>query len=158
MSPFDITAQPRASQLDFLLALFRPLLTMDEVSLLTDGLGRDHIAHLIDEGKFRAINIASSTESQRSLRIYRYSVEHQLLWPKRPLTMVPPETILSHSRAHFLKWEVANLLSCTTRHVENLGNGGALPGPSLSLGSLNRNPRYTREGVIEFLTSREVKS
>ena len=157
MQPFDISSQPRAAQFDFLLALFRPLLTVDEASLLTDGLDPSHIRNLIDEGKFRAINIASSTETARSLRIYRYSVEHLLICPKRPLALVPVETILSHSRPHFLKWEVANLLSCTTRHIENLQTAELLPGPSLSLGSMNRNPRYTREGVIEFLTTREVK-
>ena len=143
-------------QLDFLLALFRPLLEPQEAAWLMGECSDDRIRGLIDEGILRAVDIASrraDQPKQRCLRIYRYTVEHLLIAPKAPVALVPVEQILLHSRPLFLKSEVARTLACTERHVANLD----LPSPPVSQMSLTRLPRYTREGLIQFLTAREIR-
>lgn len=136
-------------QLDFLLALFRPLLTPAEVAFVLDDCSERHVLDLIDEGKLRAVNIASDVHTRRTLRIYRYSVEHAILAPDRPLTIVPPEHILPHQRPTILRREFASLLGCTEQHVSNLN----LDGPR-DRGSDTRHRIY-RHAAIDFLTSRE---
>lgn len=145
------------TQLDFLWAVFRPLLTTDEAAYLLGDTSDDLVIKLVDNGAVRAVNIAAEDDTRRCLRVYRYSLEHRLLYPGQPLTMLAPETIFPHNREKFRRDEVAVLLNCTARHVANLN----LPGPRISAeacqASIDRTPRHWRAGLIEFLQSREIK-
>jgi hypothetical protein len=139
----------RSTQLDFLLALFRPLLTKSEAAFLLDECSEDHVLNLIDEGQLRAVNIASNIETRREVRIYRYSVEHRIMAPTLPLHRVPPGTIIPHFRPTILRRELAEWLGCTEQHISNL----SLPGPR---DGHDTRHRIWRDSVVEFLTNREI--
>jgi hypothetical protein len=147
-----MTPNPTASeQLDFLLALFRPLLSVEEAAFILDDASPDHVRDLVEEGRLRAVDIASTEDrSRRCLRVYRYSAEHLVMRPRLKLTLVPVSTILPHERPTFLRRELSNLLGCTEQHVSNL----SLPGPRHAGDARHR---IYREAVIGFLTEREVK-
>jgi hypothetical protein len=140
----------RSTQLDFLLALFRPWLTKGEAAFLLDDCSEDHVLDLIDEGKLRAINIAADTETRREIRIYRYSLEHRVMAPRLPMHQVPAEAIIPHHRPTVLCRELAEWLACTERHIRNL----ALDGPR---DSHDTRHRIWRESAVQFLTSREIQ-
>jgi hypothetical protein len=139
------------AQLDFLLALFRPWLTTDEAAFLLDDCTDQHVRDLVDSGHLRAVNIASSADSRRELRIYRYTVEHRIIRPKAPLTIIGPGEILPTQRPTILRREAAKWLGCTEQHISNL----ALPGPRDR--DTDTRHRIHREAFVEFLTLREIK-
>lgn len=139
----------RSEQLDFLLALFRPLLTLGEAAFLLDDCSERHVLDLLDEGKLRGINIASSTETRREIRIYRYSVEHRVMVPLLPLTTIEPEKIFPHHRPTVLRREAALWLGCTEQHISNLD----LDGPR---DSADVRHRIHRAALVDFLTKREI--
>jgi len=139
----------RAEQTDFLLALFRPLLTLGETAFLLDECSERHVLNLLDEGKLRGVNIAKSTETRREIRIYRYSVEHRIMVPLLPLTSIEPERIFPHSRPTILRREAALWLACTEQHVSQL----ALAGPR---DSSDVRHRIYRDALVAFLTSRDI--
>jgi len=141
-------------QLDFLLAMFRPLLTTEEAAFLLDGCSHDHVHHLVDDGTLRAVDIRSPGALHRALRVYRYTVEHLLIRPRLPLARIGAETILQHSRPTWLLHEVASVLNCTTAHVRHL----ALDGPNIASASASRAmPRIHRAALVEFITTREIE-
>jgi hypothetical protein len=142
--------EAKADQLDFLLALFRPFLTKADAAFLLDDCAEEKILALIDEGKLRAINIATDTDTRRELRIYRYTVEHRLLSPTTAWGTISPELIIPHHRPTVLCRELADWLSCTERHVRNLN----LSGPR---DSHDTRHRIWRESAVEFLTARELQ-
>lgn len=137
----------RSEQLDFLLALFRPLLTLAEAAFLLDECSERHALDLLDEGKLRGVNIATSTDTRREIRIYRYSVEHRVMVPLLPLTPVSPEHIFPHHRPTVLRREAAQWLHCTEQHISNL----ALAGPRIDARHI-----IHRAALVEFLTRREI--
>jgi hypothetical protein len=143
-----------SEQLDFF--LLRVLLELPEAGVMLGDVTTDHVVGLVEAGKLRAVDIASrrsDSPKERCLRIYRYSVEHLLLWPKQPFTIIPVAQMMPHGRPQLLRRELAWLMSCTDRHVANLD----LPrSGNISLASFDRLPRYPREGVVKFLTDREA--
>lgn len=137
----------RATQLDFLLALFRPFLTKQEAAFLLDDCHEDYIVALLDLGKLRAINIASEADGpRRELRIYRYTVEHLILAPKLPLGTINADAFVPHHRPTLLLREAASILACTERHIRNLN----LDGPDAG------RVRIHRQAFTAFLTTREI--
>lgn len=140
----------RSTQLDFLLALFRPWVTKAEAAFILDDCSEDHVLDLIDEGKLRAINIARDLETRREVRIFRYSVEHRVLAPKLPLCSIPAESIIPHARPTILRRELADWLNCTEQHISNL----ALDGPR---DNHDTRHRIWREAAVKFLTGREIQ-
>lgn len=146
-APSDFT---RSTQLDFLLALFRPWVTKAEAAFLLDDCSEDHVLNLIDEGALRAINIAKSTDTRREVRIFRYSVEHRVLAPKLPLCAIAAESIIPHARPTILRRELADWLNCTEQHISNLN----LDGPR---DSHDTRHRIWRESAVQWLTSREIQ-
>lgn len=140
----------RSTQLDFLLALFRPLITTAEAAFLLDDSTPQHVLDLLDEGAVRAINIARDTDTRREVRIYRYSVEHRIMAPRLPLHAIPVDAIIPHHRPTILRRELADWLGCTEQHVSNL----ALQGPR---DAHDTRHRIHREAVVQFLTTREIQ-
>jgi hypothetical protein len=136
-------------QLDFLLALFAPYLRVEQAACLLDDCSPEHVTDLVEEGKLRAIDIASADATKRSLRIYRYSVEHLIIRPHSPLTAVPVSHVIPHERPTLLRRELARLIQCTEQHISNLN----LPGPR---GGHDTRHRIYRDAVVEFLTAREI--
>lgn len=139
----------RSTQLDFLLALFRPLLSTAEAAFLLDDATPQHVLDLLDEGKLRACNIAHGTDTRRVVRIYRYSIEHRIISPRLPLHAIPVDSIIPHHRPTILRRELADWLGCTEQHISNL----ALAGPR---DRHDTRHRIHREAIVEFLTAREI--
>lgn len=139
----------RSTQLDFLLALFRPWLTKGEAAFLLDDCSEDHVLDLIDEGKLRAVNIAKNEDTRREVRIYRYTVEHRLLAPRLPIHQVPASAIIPHSRPTILRRELAEWLGCTEQHISNLNLSGPRDGH-------DTRHRIFRDAAVNFLEAREI--
>lgn len=139
----------RSTQLDFLLALFRPWITTSEAAFLFDDCSEKHVLNLIDEGALRAVNIARAADTRREVRIYRYTVEHRIIAPKHPIHAIPAESIIPHHRPTILRRELSDWLGCTEQHVSNLN----LTGPR---DQHDTRHRIYREAVVEFLESREI--
>jgi hypothetical protein len=148
-------------QFDFMLSLMSPLVNLEHASLLLGGCSDQHVTNLIDEGRLRAVNIAVSLETRRNLCVWRHSLERFVraqagIWmPKEE--PVSPAQIFATVRDPVLKSEAAHLLDCSPRHIERLAEARLIMAGSLSLGSMNRCPRYSRSGLINFLLSREIK-
>lgn len=143
------TAQPE-QQLDFFLALFRPLITKAATAFFLDDCHEDHVLDLVAEGKLLAVNIALHTDTRREIRIYYYSAVHRALRPKLPLQRVPVDSIIPHHRPTILRRELAAWMSCTEQHVSNIN----LPGPRDGHDSRHRVHRWA---FVEWLTTREIK-
>lgn len=141
--------QERATQLDFLLGLFRPLLTTAEAAFILDECSDQHVRDLVDEGRLLAVNVAASTDTRPHLRIWRYSVEHRVMVPLLPITRVPVDQIIPHHRPTILRRELAAWIGCTEQHVSNLN----LPGPR---GAGDARHRIHRSAVVEWLTTRDL--
>ena len=139
----------RSTQLDFLLALFRPWITKSEAAFLLDDCSEDYILALVDSGTLRAVNIASAEDTRREVRIYRYTVERRIIAPAHPAGRVPVDAIIPHHRPTILCRELSDWLGCTERHVRNL----ALAGPR---DRHDTRHRIYREAVVEFIESREI--
>lgn len=139
----------RSTQLDFLLALFRPWITKAEAAFLLDDASEDHVLDLVDEGVLRAVNIARAADTRREVRIYRYTVEHRILLPRTASHAVPVDAIIPHHRPTILRRELSDWLGCTEQHVSNLN----LTGPR---DQHDTRHRIYREAVVEFLESREI--
>lgn len=148
-------------QMDFLLWLFRPLLTVDEARYLLREPSAQTVTRRLDDGSLRGVDISAdgAEAGRRELRIYRYAVEW-LYTPGcagQPLPAIDPASIIPHQLGVLRRDEVAKLLNCTSKHVANL----PLTGPRLSAGasaaSADRTPRVTRQSLIEFLTLREIQ-
>jgi hypothetical protein len=148
-----------ASQLDFFSTLFLTLLTKEEAACYLDDCSTRHVLDLIDEGKLRGVDIASTWQPRtkagelqhhREVRVYRYSAEWLV---KHPTTTLPrvtfDEIVKFHLRETLLRREVAHLLNCTEQHVSNL----ALPGPRHQGDARHR---VYRAELISFLTRREI--
>ena len=139
----------RSTQIDFLLALFRPWITKGEAAFLLDDCSEDHVLDLLDEGKLRAVNIANAEDTRREIRIYRYTVEHRMIAPRLPMHQVPASAIIPHCRPTILCRELADWLGCTERHVRNL----ALAGPR---DAHDTRHRIFRDAAVNFLEAREI--
>lgn len=159
------TSPAELGQLDFFLALFRPLLSQDEAAFLLGEPSLQTITRRLEDGSLRGVDISLAGEDagRRELRIYRYAVEHLLIAPpaqKKPVR-VPVERIFPHARPVFRQDEVAAILRCTPKHVGRLKEASELRGPRLSTaaapGASDRTPRVSRESLIEFLTRREIQ-
>ena len=151
-------SHPASPQLDFWSLLFDPLVTIEEARFLLDEVSDKHVAHLVEEGRLSAINIALDLSGgKRLLRVYAFSI-HALAMsrtrklPKAPVS-IPVEHLLPHTRPNLLKREVENLLKCSPDHVANLF-AGALR--QLGTGGSRRLPRIPREALLSFLQAREV--
>ena len=116
---------------------------------MLDEASDQHVRDLLDEGKLRGVNIAASAATRREVRVYRYSVEHRIIAPKYPLTLVPVEQMLPIHRPVILRRELASWLSCSESHITNLD----LDGPRDHNDSRHR---IYREAAVNFLTSREL--
>ena len=138
---------PHQTELDFLLGVYRPLLTAQEATIFLGDCDPERIAALVDEGKLLAVNIGTGSV-ERCLRIWRYSAEHLGFFSDRPFRRLNIHALMPHTRPTFWRREVAQMLGCTEQHVTNLD----LKGPSISTRAI-----YFRESVIEFITSREIK-
>jgi hypothetical protein len=138
------------TQLDFLFALFRPLISTADAGFLLDDCSERHVLDLVDEGQLLAINIAVDTTGRRELRIHRYSVLHRIARPKRPLGRVPADKIIPHFRPTVLRRELADWMSCSEQHISNLNLAGPRDGH-------DRRHRIYRHAVVDFLTTREIK-
>lgn len=139
----------RAEQLDFLFALFRPLLTLGEAAFLLDDASERHVLDLLDEGRVRGVNIATVEDTRRTLRIYRWSVEHIIFCPAAPLTSIDVDQLLPHHRPTILRRELASWLACTEQHISNLD----LDGPRTADDTRHR---IHRAAILNFLRNREV--
>jgi hypothetical protein len=136
-------------QLDFLASLFSPLITTEQAAFILDDCSPRHVLDLVDEGKLRAISIASGDADRRELRIFSYSVHWLVREPVKPFPAVELDRIIPHSRPTLLRSELARLLSCSERHVSNLN----LDGPR---GQHDKRHRVYREAVLAWLAAAEV--
>lgn len=156
------------SQLEFFMALFAPLLRLEEAAWLMDDVSIGHVVALCEEGKLRAVDIANRSgagldcaegrEDRRCVRVYRYSVEWLMLGKvKRQRQPQHPgvESTFPHYRPTFLIREVSRFLNCSDQHVRNL----AIEGPSYgATGSFKSLPRIPRAALKAFLESREINA
>lgn len=152
---------PVVEQADFWSLFFPPMLKPEQAAEFLDDVHRRLVLDLCEEGKLRAINIASRDDTRREVRIYRYSAQwlaeatrRKCKAPKHP----PVETLLPHSRPNLTLREVAQFLACDERHVRNLamitGGPASLTGPQIS----ERHNRISRPALIAFLNAREINA
>lgn len=135
-------------QLDFFLAFFRPLMTVEEVCDRFDGSHKTTIHAWLDEGWLLGADIRTPAADRRSVRVYKYSVEHRLIDPETKPVHVPVNKILAHGREKLFYPEVAGWLSCSVEHIKNL----RLDGPRYG----ERTQRIYAAALIEFLESRWI--
>lgn len=152
--------RPQAGeQIDFLLVLFRPLLTVDETRYLLGEPSPQLVVDRLEDSTLRGVDISAEGEEagRRSLRIYRYTVEHLVFRPGTKISHLPVESIFPHALPVFRREEVARILNCTTKHVGNLPLSGPQISSGASASSAERTQRITRASLIEFLNQREIK-
>jgi len=146
-----IVSQP-AEQMTWWNLFFRPLLTIEQAAELLDDVHARSVVMLAEEGRLRAWNIATRTETRREIRVALYSV--QWLGESTRRSRKPPqahpavEQLFPHSRPNLLLREVAQFLQCDERHVRNLAFGG----PQFS----ERQNRVARTALSAFLNAREL--
>ena len=129
---------------------FGLLMEVQEACFCLGDLSRSVVERALQHGALRGVDIGLG-KTQRSLRVYRYSVE-QLL-NGAPPEKIAAAAILPHSRPDLLVRELAQLFACTTQHVYNLSAAGEIV-PPVRVSSI---PRFTRESVIAFLERREIR-
>jgi|GEM_PF-4227308 len=139
-----------SSQLDFLLALFTPLITVEQACFLLDDCDWHKIDQLLDSGRIRGVDIRSGQAEKRCIRIYRYTVEHLILRPSVPIFHIGINQMMPHERPTILRRELARMINATEQHISNLN----LPGPR---GRHDTRHRIYRDAVCEFLNEREIK-
>lgn len=141
---------------------FRPFLTVPEVRFLFDDCSESHVVEMIECGRLRALNVALSLSTRRSLRIFRHSVDRILIPSLRRLRGEPKlEALLPHLRPSFLAREIADLLPCAVEHVRHLVSSDVLTGANVRVCASDRGrrmPRIDRGSLLAFLHSREVLS
>lgn len=137
---------------------FNPLLTPEGAGELLDETSRQALDALLLNGTLRAVNIALSTDTARTVRYWRWSCErHVCPAIKRALARHGEpslETLLPHSRPSLWRLEVERFLACSDRHVLNLVEAGLLA--ARKDGSV-KLVRIERASLLHFLRTRAIE-
>jgi excisionase family DNA binding protein len=146
-----------APQLDFFAALFNPLVSRAVAGELLDGCSEDHVQALIDAGTLHAVNIALRTDTVRTLRVWRWSLDAQR-YPRIRAAIgmhgpPPLATLLPHQRERLTTAEVRRFLGCSDQHVVNLHHEGLLAG---TRDGAVRLLRIERASLLAFLNARTL--
>ncbi len=123
----------------------------------------DHVQHLIECGALRtAVDLCTAEASRARLRIPRAAVTQFLDARRAGGAATPPverldfRDLLPPGRAFLRAYEIARYLRCTTPHIVNLIDEGALP-HAVDLHVSSRSMwSVTRAALAEFLNSRRL--
>lgn len=141
-----------AEQLDFFLAIFQPLMTVEEVCDVLDDVDHKTVAAWLEEGRLLGTDLRHPEADKRMLRVFKYSVEHFMIAPRTKPIVVPVRDLVPHARVNLRYPEAINFCRCSADHIEALVLAGALHCPRFG----ERSKRVTCDSLITFVEGRRL--
>ncbi|MDR1304488.1 MAG: hypothetical protein LBK76_04610 [Verrucomicrobiales bacterium] len=133
-------------EFDWLVATYRPLLTVSETQIILHDCSAQHVLNLLDEGRLAGVDIGNGSV-ERCVRVWRHAALHAALKPELPLPVIATGEILPHHRPTIFQHELARWCGCAANTVAGWG----LAGPRT-----DRRNVFFREAVIEFLERQKI--
>jgi len=164
------TSHAQGAQLDFLSALFQPMVNVQAAASML-GCSVQHVVRMAEAGELVAFNVAVEVErgdeavderaKERMLRILLQSVLRLALPAARGKCAVPTVAQAMDSarmRDPWTRREIAHFLDCSDDHVRRLTEAKLLTGPLLTQTGSGRLQHISRASLGAFLTARDLSN